>query len=156
MCCINELVHIASQRAKNGLDQVNLLFSVIESKWEDKWCGWCPGLKFICMGFGELFAILCLGIGPLAQPHCPIPMPRGNVSCREAESVSTRCLLSTGQALVPRCQSNRAEERITIPISIQSTAWFQNSGGEKRTRDHFATLIGYITRARDSIFDTEA
>lgn len=40
---------------------------------------------------------------------------------------------------------NWAEERVTIPTSVQSTAWFWNAGVLKGTQSRFGTLKGCIT-----------
>lgn len=44
-------------------------------------------------------------------------------------------------------ESNRAKDRVITPTSVQSTAWFGNSGGRMGMDGHFGTLKGCITRA---------
>lgn len=135
----------------------------------------CPPLELRCIwvwlssDMGQGWGAICMGIWivvgyhmpwnwPLSrQPHWHISVPWGKGECREAEAVSTSCLLSLGQALVPEWQ-RVAEQRTELPDLHLSRA---QCGSEilEGWRECGAMLVAWKsrgTRTPDGAFDTEA
>lgn len=112
--------------------------------------GWFAG------GLGDL--CYCLpgdpSLSPAPPPHV-YALRKGGLSRRSScfHKVFAESRPSLGAWMT---KNNWAEERVTIPTSVQSTAWFWNAGGLKGIQSHFGTLKGCITRTRGCIFDTEA
>lgn len=165
---------------------------VIESKWKDEWWEWWPGLKFYCAqqwnwlelrciwvwlsnDMGRGWGAICIGVWIVVGSHMPwnwplSPQPQLPHICALRKSRVQRswsCFHNVFAESRPTfgawmTKSSRAEDRVTSPISVQSTTWFWTQHGSEILegwRECGATLVAWKsrgTRIPDGAFDTEA